>query len=235
MTKNNNLKEEKESKEQKNSANQKDAKKPEPEQENRKKVEEKAKEKTPLEKAQEMIKDLQKNLEDQKDKYKYLQAEFENYQKRTQRQQELWKKQEVASIFKKFLPFVDSFDQALEKTSDPNNPPKLESLMGGLQALYKKLEELLKDFKITPMEAHGKPFDYYKHEVLMQTEVDDSIPEDQVMGVVQKGWMIGPDILRHARVVVSKHRPKPPPAESEPKKDEQGPDTQSEAEQKQES
>ena len=76
----------------------------EPKQEEKEQPVEPPKEKTPLEKANVKIADLEKTLDDQKEKYKYLQAEFENYQKRTQRQQELWRKQETASIFKKFLP-----------------------------------------------------------------------------------------------------------------------------------
>lgn len=150
-------------------------------------------------------------MKEQRSSYKYLQAEFENFRKRQARQQEQWRKSTERKIFQSFLPFVDSFEQAIEKTSDPDKPPSQEALLDGLRALHRKLHELLRQYQIVPMDALDKPFDYNKHEVMMQQVVDEDVPEDHVVGVAQPGWMMGKDVLRHARVVVSKHAPKPQP------------------------
>ena len=148
-----------------------------------------------------------KKLDDWKKKYMLLQAEFENAQKRWDKSRQSLRIQNTAYVLKDFLPFYDSFKKAIENVNE-NDP---------INQLYNQFLKILKFQKAEQIEVKiNDLFDYNIHEALSSIEKDD-VPENSILEIVQDGWKLGKDVLRYAKVIISK-KPKPPEPEKEKKK-----------------
>ncbi len=150
-----------------------------------------------------------------KNKYVHLQAEFENANKRWDKNRQNLRTQYTASVIKNFLPLYDSFKKAIDSNSKDSET---------LSQFFNQFLSILKFQGAEPIEVKkNDQFDYNKHEALTTIENDD-IPENSIIDIIQEGWKIGKDILRYAKVVISK-KPKPPEPEPEP-----APETETESE-----
>ncbi len=148
---------------------------------------------------------------DFKDMLQRLQADFENYKKRVDRETADAKEQAKAQVLLKFLPVLDSFDQAIKLTSR-------QRTQDDLPALRKEAEDLRKGFELVHKQLraafdsegvkviNAKAFDPYQHDVLMQEEHD--APEGTILEEFQRGYKKGERVLRHAKVKISKGRVK---------------------------
>lgn len=159
------------------------------------------------------LKDDAIKLKDEKDdwqeKYTRLQAEFENTQKRWEKSRDHLKNQSKGTILRSFLPLYDSFKNAL-KNEDDN---------GIIQQFFKQFMNILKAFGIEPMKVEKlELFDYNKHEALTTVGRDD-VPNNTIIDIIQDGIIIDKDILRYAKVIVSRI-PKPPKQKIDEKKEE---------------
>ena len=154
-------------------------------------------------------KDLKKAKEDAeswKNKYTRLQAEFENAQKRWDKNRKNLRLEYTASVLKSFLPLYDSFKKAL---SDDKENMKI------LKGFYDQFMNILKGNKAEPMEVkENEPFDYSTQEALTSIEKID-VPKNSILEVIQDGWKLDNEVLRYAKVIISKE-PKPPEPEQEP-------------------
>lgn len=147
----------------------------------------------------EMIEIMNAKLESASNQYARLQADFDNYRRRTKEEQARLSKTVTASIIKKFLPVLDNLDRALAHMSkDENAGPYLE----GFQLMEKVFNKVMQEFGLVEIDAQGKPFDPYYHEALMEIQSDD-VEEDTVAAVLQKGYMIGEEVLRPSKVQVA--------------------------------
>jgi molecular chaperone GrpE len=126
-----------------------------------------------------------------------LQAEFENFCKRVEKENGEFKKFAKAELVRKILPVLDSFEMALRNNHDK------EKFMKGVEMIYAQLLEVLEDEGLRKIEALGKKFDPYYHEVLM-TDNDSRKDEDVVVEELQKGYMINEKVLRFSKVKVNK-------------------------------
>ena len=148
-------------------------------------------------------------LADWKNKYMHLQAEFENAQKRWDKSRQSLRIQNTAYVLKDFLSFYDSFKKAIENVNE-NDP---------INQLYNQFLKILKFQKAELIEVKiNDLFDYNIHEALSSIEKDD-VPENCILEIVQDGWKLGKDVLRYAKVIISK-KPKPP--EPEPAAESEG-------------
>ncbi|MHA1670545.1 MAG: nucleotide exchange factor GrpE [Promethearchaeota archaeon] len=163
------------------------------------------------------IKDLKKLSEENsgwKTKYMRLQAEFENAEKRWSKNRRNLRIEYTASTIKSFLPLFDSFKKALE-TPDENHDI--------IKGFYDQFMNVLKSYKAVPMNVRiNDIFDYSYHEALSSIERDD-VPNNSIIEIIQDGWKLDENVIRYAKVIVSRE-PKPP----EPKKEEK---TEQESEQ----
>lgn len=161
------------------------------------------------------VKEYEKQLEEKdkkindldgwKKKFTHLQAEFENAQKRWDKSRQDLRIQYKASVLKDFLPFYDSFKKALD--SDHENDT--------LKQFYNQFLNILKSQGAEPIKVNiNDSFDYSIHDALSSIEKAD-IPENKIVDIVQDGWKLGKDVLRYAKVIISK-KPKPPEPEPEP-------------------
>ena len=139
-----------------------------------------------------------------KNKYTRLQAEFENAEKRWNKNRQNLRLEYTASIIKSLLPLYDSFKKAL---SDDNNENKI------LKGFYDQFMNILKSYKAEPFETKtNDPFDYNYHEALSSIERAD-LPNNTIVDVVQDGWKLDKEVIRYSKVILSKE-PKPPEPES---------------------
>ena len=127
-----------------------------------------------------------------------LQAEFENYKKRAERENEMLRDKAAADAMLKLLPIVDDFDMAMAHMD--KSPHK--EFKRGMELIYAKLLETLRKEGVEEMRALGESFDPYKHDALRQAEGD----EGKVVEVVQKGYLLKGKVLRHAKVAVGKRK-----------------------------
>ena len=127
-------------------------------------------------------------------------AEFDNYKKRTQREFSELIANANALLIKDILQIIDELDLSL-KSSEENKD--FYSFHEGINHLYTKFLDILKQKGLKPVESVGKEFDTDHHEAVMQMEKKDT-PSNTVIEEYQKGYMLNERILRHAKVVVSK-------------------------------
>jgi molecular chaperone GrpE len=144
-----------------------------------------------------------------KNKYTRLQAEFENAEKRWNKNRQNLRVEYTASTIKTLLPLYDSFKKALDH-QDENNAV--------LKGFYDQFMNILKSHKAHPINVKvNDPFDYNYHEALSSIEKED-IPENTILDIIQDGWKLDNEVIRYTKVIISK-KPKAP--EAEPVKHEQ--------------
>ena len=132
------------------------------------------------------------------DKYLRERAEMENFRKRQERASADRIRREKRELLGKVLEVVDNLDRALafQETMDR------ESLQQGMRMLQWQLDELLKNEGLTIVPSVGEQFDPYIHEAIEAVASDDK-PEGVVIEEVRKGYRLGDETLRPARVKVS--------------------------------
>lgn len=126
-----------------------------------------------------------------------LQAEFENYKKRTEKE-----KQEIlflgkAIVIVKLLDVVDNFERAVETIKEEN-----KELKQGIEMILKQFHKLLEEEGIKAIEAEGKNFNPYMHEAM---KVENSDKDNIILKELQKGYMLNNKVIRTSKVVLSKN------------------------------
>jgi molecular chaperone GrpE len=132
------------------------------------------------------------------DKYLRERAEMDNFRKRQERVANDRIRREKSDLLHKVLEVMDNLDRAMhfEETMDR------ESLHQGLRMVQWQLNELLKGEGLTTVPTVGAPFDPRVHEAIEQIHSEEH-PEGTVVEEVRKGYMLGDEMLRPARVKVS--------------------------------
>lgn len=125
-----------------------------------------------------------------------LQAEFENYKKRVDKEKQEFCKLANAEFVSKLLPILDSFELALI------NKDKKEDFVKGVELIYSQLFDVLEKQGLRPIQALGRKFDPYSHEALLQQESDKE--ENLVLEELQKGYMFNNKLVRTSKVKISK-------------------------------
>jgi molecular chaperone GrpE len=131
-----------------------------------------------------------------KDSWLRSQAEFQNYRKRIERDNEMRKLEMKGDIVKKVLPVLDDLERALQNRSadDP--------WANGIELVARKFQNILESEGVKRIEALGKEFDPNFHEAISH-EPADGAQSGYVIGVVQNGYMLGERVIRPALVRVA--------------------------------
>ena len=140
-----------------------------------------------------------KQIEELTDKYKRLFAEFDNYRKRTELEKASMYDEGEKYVLLKILPVVDNFERALASVPEEL---KDSSYVEGMDKIYRSFMDLLKELRVTPIEAAGQPFDANLHNAVMHVD-DDSLGENIIAEEFQKGYMFKDRVLRHSMVKVA--------------------------------
>lgn len=127
-----------------------------------------------------------------------LQAEWDNYRKREQRERADFRDYAVANVIEQFLPVVDNFQLALKSGGSA------EQLRAGVELIVKQMEEVLRNLNVQIVPAVGAQFDPRVHEALDMVERND-VPDREVIDEVRRGYTLRERMLRPALVRVAKN------------------------------
>lgn len=141
-------------------------------------------------------------LAETRDRWIRLNADFENFRRRTLKEREEAHQFGHQALAKDLLPAVDNLERAID-AARKSGVGDLESLLQGLELVQRDLESVLAKHGVTEVEALGQTFDPSMHEALAQAP-DDSVPANTVVKVFQRGYRLRDRLLRPAQVVVSK-------------------------------
>lgn len=152
----------------------------------------------PAEEVDELAK-AQQEAADARDSYLRLKAEWDNFRKRTAAEREAEKLRASEKLVKDLIPVIDDLERAIEHAKQTGEGGTLTE---GVEAVTVKFLQILGKSKVEQIEALGQPFDPNKHQAV-GTQPDDTVPEETVVAVYQKGYQMGERILRPAMVVTS--------------------------------
>lgn len=129
--------------------------------------------------------------------YLRLQADFDNYRKRTADQLSKTKEDGIAEAMTKVIPTLDVIGRALSMITD-------EKVAEGVQMIERQLLGVLTEFGVSEIPSLGKEFDPELHNAILQVKADKPDTEGRVIEVFQKGYSMGDRILRHSVVKVAR-------------------------------
>ncbi len=134
------------------------------------------------------------------DGWQRARAEFANYKKRQEAERAQLIAFANADLLRKLLPIVDDFERAVQSI-----PPEMkeQTWVEGIMLIQRKLESLLETEGVTPIETEGETFDPRYHEAVTHEEAE-GYTEDQIIGELRRGYMLGERVLRPALVRVAK-------------------------------
>ncbi len=140
----------------------------------------------------------EKQIADLQNRLLRLQADFDNFRKRNNEERERLGRYVTGQVAREFLKVLDNFERAEAslKTSQDDN-----ALQVGMEKIHKQFEKALQTLHIEEIPAQGKPFDPNIHEAVMQGSNPD-LPDESIDLVLEKGYKIGDDVIRHSKVRV---------------------------------
>ncbi len=165
--------------------------------------------KDPIEELQEQLKKKDLELAEQKNDFLREKADLENFRKRLVKE----KADAVQFANERLLKELVQIDDNLERALNAPNA-SLQTLKDGVEMIQKQFTTFLKNQKVEPIEAMGKPFDPSLHEVMTQMESAEH-DENTVMQEYSKGYILNGRILRSAKVVTAKKPGKETPTPKE--------------------
>lgn len=133
-----------------------------------------------------------------KDKYLRLQAEFDNYRKRTLKEKMDLVAAGGEDVIKEMLGVVDDMDRAQASMAASDN---IDSIREGVELIARKLSEVMRAKGVSEIEAVGLPLDTDLHEAIAKFPVEDE-RKGLIIDVVQKGYKLKDKVIRYAKVVV---------------------------------
>jgi molecular chaperone GrpE len=143
--------------------------------------------------------ELEKKLEDAENRYLRLQADFDNFRRRTRLESEASEKYRAQKLILDILPSIDNFERALKlETADSQSNPLLQ----GMEMVYRSLFEALTKEGLEAIDAVGKEFDPHLHQAVMQGE-DENFGANVVIEEFQKGYMLKDRVIRPSMVKVN--------------------------------
>ena len=152
-----------------------------------------------LEAAREENEKLRETASEAKDQHLRLQAEWDNYRRRTAKERLELIDSAGKDILAGFLPVVDDCQRALQVLRESEADP---AAIEGTELIYNKLMNYLKSRGVEPIAARGAAFDTDYHEAVAQFPVDDPEKKNTVIDVTQEGYTLNGNVIRYAKVVV---------------------------------
>lgn len=142
---------------------------------------------------------LKQQLADANDRNLRLMAEFDNFRRRSAKEQLDIIETANGKLLEKLSEVQDNFERAF---ASENKAKDLEAFEKGMQMIYNQFAKILSDAGLEQIDPTGAEFDPNMHEALMQ-QPSETIPEGHVVTVFQKGYKLKNKILKTAKVIVS--------------------------------
>lgn len=157
------------------------------------------KKKSKKEKKKSELEELDEKLADLTDKHLRLQAEFDNFRRRTIKEKADLIKSGGESVLVNILPVIDDFERALDSLKDVADD---DAGKQGTSLIYTKFEEFLKQNHVKEIDAHHNEFDVDLHEALTKIPAPEKKLKGKVLDVIQKGYLLNDKVIRFAKVVI---------------------------------
>jgi len=136
-----------------------------------------------------------KKIQEYIDHLQRLQAEFDNYRKRTEQEKQLIIKQANQELIQKMLSILDSFELAFQTQKEDNDFTK------GMKLIFSEVYSTLEKEGLKKIDCLNKKFDSNFHEVMLQGESDKE--EGTILEELQKGYMLNDRVIRFSKVKIS--------------------------------
>jgi molecular chaperone GrpE len=137
------------------------------------------------------------------ERYLRLAAEFENYKKRAQKDQDEYRKYSNERLLKELLPVIDNLQRALKHGGASSHK---EGVLQGIELTSKKALEILSRFGVTPIPSVGQPFDPAVHDAVAKVNGKGHKP-NTIVEEFEKGYYLHDRVLRPAMVTVAESAP----------------------------
>ncbi len=134
------------------------------------------------------------------DDLRRLQADFDNYRKRTLREQTARAASASQALVARLLPVLDNFELAVSAAEQSRD---FDRMLKGVEMVFGELRQALEGEGLVKIEAEGKPFDPERHEAVIAVEQEDTEP-GTVVDIVRTGYELRGKVLRPAMVKVAK-------------------------------
>ncbi len=143
--------------------------------------------------------ELEEKFVELTDKHLRLQAEFDNYRKRTIREKAEIIKAGGENVLTGILPVIDDFERAVQALKDisDDDPGKSGTLL-----IYNKFKDFLKQNNVSEIEALSLEFDVEYHEAVTKVPAPEDKLKGRIIDVIQKGYLLNGKVIRYAKVVV---------------------------------
>lgn len=142
------------------------------------------------------VESLKAALEEKDNRVKRLQADFENFRRRTSKEREELANVVTQDLLKSMLPILDNFDRAMAAEQKDN-----ESFQKGVEMIYTQLHETLKNAGLELIDTSGQKFDPNFHQAVMRVENPD-LEDDTIAQELQKGYIVKGRVIRPSMVQV---------------------------------
>lgn len=150
-------------------------------------------------KLQECIDERKSHLDD----LQRAKADFLNSKRRLEEEKVSDRKRLTISYIEKLLPLCDSFKMAMQDTELWEKAD--EKWRKGIEGIHNQLQKILSDYDVLKIESEDTLFDPYKHEALSNTEVDNKKDHNKITEVLQDGYIMKEDVIRHSKVIVGEY------------------------------
>jgi len=150
-------------------------------------------------KVEEQLKQAESELLELKDKHIRLQAEFDNYRKRTLKERMELLKTASESLLISILPVIDDFDRAVQTLDKVEEEGHLKD---GVLLIYNKFQDFLKQNGVKEIEAKDQTFDTDLHEAITKIPAPTKDLKGKIVDVVQKGYYLNDKVIRFSKVVI---------------------------------
>jgi molecular chaperone GrpE len=148
-------------------------------------------------KMQTELADKERLLEEANDRYKRLQADFDNFRRRTRQEKEELSNFMAQNIILDLLPILDNFERAL--CSAPTKDT--DKMLSGVEMICRQFHQVLEKNGLIAVEAVGKVFNPQEHEAVMRVE-DAEQPDGMIVEELQKGYAVKGKVIRPSMVKV---------------------------------
>ena len=129
-----------------------------------------------------------------------LQAEFDNFRKRTIKEKQWLRSGVLEEVFAGLLPVIDNFQRALDSSKQKESMSS--SFMQGVEMIYSQLMDILKGYGVVPIKALGETFDPSVHEAVGSEESEQE--ENTIIREMQVGYCLKERVIRPSVVIVAK-------------------------------
>ena len=166
------------------------------------------------------IESAKKEAADATDRLTRLQADWDNYRKRTAAERLAERDRATEKLVGNLLPVIDDMERAIEHAnSSDDGDAQMKQFIDGITAVHDKMLSVLEKEGVETIDPAGQPFDPLEHQAVGRSE-DAAQYDETVAQVYQKGYRMGGKVIRTAMVTVTYGGPKrPAPKDGEPAKD----------------